>query len=111
MIAVKEYISTGFSIDDAEKLDNIIKPYVERKEKVDLDFTGVKNFTTLFFNTALAKHLVEMGPETYEARFLVKNLSEMGEVTYRHSKNNAVNYYKMSQKQRKEHEQRVEDIE
>lgn len=100
MISVNQYIQTGFSSDDAEKLLSVIQPLIARKEKIVLDFSNVKIFTTLFFNNALAKYLVELGPKEYERIFEVKNLSEVGETTYQHSLDNAREYYSMSQEQR-----------
>jgi hypothetical protein len=100
MISVNQYIQTGFSNGDAEKLLSVIQPFVAKKEKIVLDFYNIKFFTTLFFNNALAKYLVELGPEEYARLFEVKNLSEIGETTYQHSLDNAKEYYAMSQEQR-----------
>jgi hypothetical protein len=99
-ISVNQYIQTGFSSDDAEKLLSVVEPLVEKKEKILLDFTNVKIFTTLFFNNALAKYLVELGPNEYERLFEIKNLSEVGETTYQHSLDNAKEYYAMTKEQR-----------
>ena len=69
---------------------------VDAGEKIVLDFSEIKLFTTLFFNNALAKYVLEMGPEAYSHRFEVKNLSEVGETTYLHSMENAKDYYRVS---------------
>lgn len=111
MILAKNYIETGFSADDAGKLDTIIKPLIDKREKVVIDFEGVRIFTTLFFNTALAKYVMEIGPDEYEKLFELKNLSEVGDITYQHSLDNAKNYYVMNEKQRKNQDEILADPE
>lgn len=110
MIKASQYIQTGFSADDAEKLLSVIQPIIEKREKVNLDFSEIRIFTTLFFNNALAKFLVEFGPEKYSEMFEVNNLSDVGQSTYQHSIENAKEYYKMSKEQRKEQEGILTDI-
>ena len=98
MIQVKQYIKTAFSADDAETLLKTIQPIIDAGDKVVLDFSDIKLFTTLFFNNALAKFVVELGPEQYSEMFEVRNLSEIGRTTYQHSMDNAKDYYKISAK-------------
>jgi len=98
MIQVNQYIKTGFSADDAKTLLQAIQPIVDGGEKVVLDFSEIKIFTTLFFNNALAKFVVELGPDEFNKKFEVKNLSEIGQTTYQHSMDNAKDYYKISAK-------------
>ena len=74
MIQVNQYIKTAFSAEDAANLLKEIQPLVDAGEKIVLDFSEIKLFTTLFFNNALAKYVLEMGPEAYSHRFEVKNL-------------------------------------
>ena len=110
MILVKDYITTGFSADDAGKLNEIIKPLFDKREKIILNFIDVKNFTTLFFNNALSKYLVEIGPDDYNGLFETNNLSKVGEVTYQHSLENAKHYYRMNLEQRKNQDDILLDI-
>ena len=63
MIQVNQYIKTAFSAEDAANLLKEIQPLVDAGEKIVLDFSEIKLFTTLFFNNALAKYVLEMGPE------------------------------------------------
>lgn len=100
MINAKEYITTGFSIEDAKKIYNVIEKQIKLSKKITIDFTGVKVFTTLFFNNALTQYVVKLSPEVYMKKFEVINLSEIGQVTYNHSLENAINYYKLSQEKR-----------
>lgn len=111
MILARNYIQTGFSADDAEKLDTVIRPLFDKHERITIDFEGIKIFTTLFFNTALAKYVMDIGPVEYEKLFELKNLSDVGEVTYKHSLDNAKSYYEMTEEQRKKQDEILADPE
>ncbi len=100
MIKACEYIKTAFSSNDAECLDKLISPLIKNNDKIIIDFNGISIFTTLFFNNAFAKHIIEIGPEKYNDKFQLINLSELGKTTYMHSYNNAINYYNLSDKQK-----------
>ena len=102
MIKANKYIKTGFSANDAECLLDVIEPIVNRNEVVQIDFSDIKIFTTLFFNIALTKYVVQLGPQKYKEMFKVLNLSEVGQSTYQHSFDNAVEYYKLSAAQKSE---------
>lgn len=102
MIRVNEYLKTGFSASDAECLGAVIEPLLEQKGKIQIDFSDIKIFTTLFFNIALTKYIVQFGPQKYEEKFEVLNLSEVGQSTYQHSFDNAIEYYKLSAAQKNE---------
>lgn len=111
IISAKKYIKMGFSVDDAEKLDEILKPLIDKRENIVIDFEGVKFFTTLFFNMALSKYVLELGLEDYDKLIEVQNLSDVGKVTYKHSIDNAKEYYAMSEEQRKNHDKIVSEFE
>lgn len=93
MIHAKNYITTGFSIEDANKLENEIQKQLDSSETIEIDFSGIKIFTALFFNNALTKYVMRFGPELYYKKFHLINLSKLGTTTYRHSLQNACNYY------------------
>lgn len=108
MIKANNYIKTGFSADDATELDKIIMASFSKGEKIVVDFEGIKIFTTLFFNNVFAKYILKMGPEEYKTRFTIENLSELGQTTYQHSFDNAVNYYKLSATEKEKQNEIVE---
>ena len=110
MIQVNQYIKTAFSAEDAANLLKEIQPLVDAGEKIVLDFSEIKLFTTLFFNNALAKYVLEMGPEAYSHRFEVKNLSEVGETTYLHSMENAKDYYRGSAEEKEQQQKLLADF-
>ena len=111
MIKAVEFIKTGFSADDALKLSNVIEPIFDTSQKIVVDFTGITIFTTLFFNNAFTKYILQLGPDDYEKRFELINLSELGETTYQHSFENAVNYFNMSSDAKKIHDEITETAE
>ncbi len=110
MIEVINYTEQGFSVSDAESVEKVIKPLLEKQEKVILDFSGVKTFTALFFNKLLGKYLIQLGPEKYDDLVQVKNLSAFGESAYQHSLQSANDYYKRTEEQRREYDEIVQDI-
>ncbi|MCL2863634.1 MAG: STAS-like domain-containing protein [Methanimicrococcus sp.] len=104
IIIAKEIISSGFSADDAKALLSKIDESLEKRranESIEIDFSDVKYFTTLFFNMALTCHLESMTTEEYEKTFSLKNLSEVGQLTHKHSFDNAIEYYKLSAEDKK----------
>lgn len=109
MIYANEYIKTGFSIEDANKLQEAINKNL-LDEKITIDFSGIKIFTTLFFNNALTKYVINLGPEKYKEKFEIINLSEIGNMTYEHSLENAMNYYNLSEDGRKIQDSIVSDV-
>lgn len=109
MIQAINYIKTGFSAEDAKKLDAVIKPLFDKGEKIQVDFEGITIFTTLFFNNLFAKYIMMTGPEKYNELFTLEKLSELGETTYRHSMDNAIRYYNMSDSDRKKQDKNLEN--
>lgn len=110
MIKANEYIKTAFSANDAENLERAISPVFESGENVTVDFSEITIFTTLFFNNVFAKYLIEIGPQEYNRKFELVNLSELGETTYQHSYENAVSYYNLSKEDREEQTNDLETL-
>lgn len=111
MIRAIDFIKTGFSAADATKLDAVIQPLVQNGENIVVDFKDIAIFTTLFFNNVFAKYILQIGPDDYKQRFELQNLSELGETTYQHSFDNAVNYFNMSDDAKKIHDEITENTE
>lgn len=107
MIKASNYIKTAFSAQDAENLSKAIDPVLNSDEKVIIDFSEITIFTTLFFNNVFAKYLIQIGPEEYNKKFELTNLSELGQTTYKHSYDNAIYYYGLSDEDK---EQQTNDL-
>ena len=93
MIVVNQYIKTAFSVEDANMLLPIIEKELAESGKVDLDFSGIEIFTTLFFNNLIANYVVRLSPAEFNKRLKCHNLSDVGVVTYRRSYENAIEHY------------------
>lgn len=92
MIKVADYILTAFSIEDAAVLTPIIDAELKAASEIVLDFSGIKFFTTLFFNNAVTKYVLSLGLNEYEKKFDLINLSEVGKSTYKYSLDNAISH-------------------
>lgn len=102
MIKVNQFIKTAFSIDDAKAIGAEIDKALKEEHEADLDFEGIQFYTTLFFNNAITKYIMDLGPAEYKKKFHLRNLNSAGRMTYEHSLDNAESYYSMSDEARKE---------
>lgn len=102
MIKVASYIKNAFSMNDVNLLAPAIEAALHKGDSVVLDFTGVKYYTTLFFNNAITKYVVSLGLEKYQEMFKLINLSDVGKTTYEHSLTNAISYYETPLEKRSE---------
>ncbi len=110
MIIAKEHIKTGFSADDAERLKQVVDPLFDKREKVTIDFSEVKNFTSLFFNMVFGMYMVEIGPEQYVKFFQLHNLNEVGKSSYRFAVDNATEYYHKTPEDRAIHDSIISEL-
>ena len=99
-IKANNFISSGFSADDAAKLTPSINQAVDSGTEFAVDFSGVQYFTTLFFSTALTRLIDAFGEDEYRRRLHVTNLSESGQETYNHALDYAIEYFKKTDAER-----------
>ena len=112
-IRVGEIIDTAFSMDDA----NLLSEEIEKRMhdgvmdcmELEIDFEGIRYFTTLFFNNALVKYIGVLGFDDYSKQIKLINLSDVGRNTYQHSLDNAKDFYSLSESQRKELEEMLSE--
>ena len=64
------------SIDDGEKVLNLIRPELIKGFTVELDFEGVKLVLTPFLNTCFGNLLEQFGKEMAMTHVSMKNISE-----------------------------------
>lgn len=110
-ILVNTIIKNAFSAKDAEKLNIEIDKGLDVGVPVTLDFSGIKFFSSLFFNASVCKYIFELGLDQYQSNIQIVNLSEVGEATYQRSYENAMDYYRLSPEERKQRALDIEDIE
>lgn len=89
-IKVSEIIPNAFSSDQATKLRDEMKKYLDSKEKILLDFSEIDKYTTLFFNFCTGFFIRELGKENYDELVRLDNLSNLGQSTYKNSYSNAI---------------------
>ena len=89
MIKAKEFIKTGFSVDDAETLKKEINPLFESNKRVVIDFVGIVIYTTLFFNFLFGPYIMKTGPNKFKKKIVLINLSQLGLASYQISYENA----------------------
>lgn len=89
-ILVKDLIPNAFSNEQALVLKDKIGDILEQENCVILDFQGISQYTTLFFNFSTGFFVKKFGKEKYDEMFKLINLSELGTSTYMHSYNNSL---------------------
>lgn len=92
-IIVNEFIKSAFSQEKALLIRNKIEEYLPKEDKIILDFSGITKFTTLFFNFSTGYIISLLGPDEYNKRISLVNLSSLGKSTYDSSYNNAIDKY------------------
>lgn len=88
VIKVSGYTKSGFDTNDVKIMSRVIGDELRTLPDGDVlifDFSGVKFFTTLFFNSSFTSLLEHMTPEEYERRVRLVNLSDVGQTAYHHS--------------------------
>lgn len=89
-IKVMDFIPNAFSSEQALILKRKIEEALKEEEEIQIDFTGINKYTTLFFNFSTGYFINKLGRKEYDSRIKVKNLTQLGESTYQNSYDNAV---------------------
>ena len=97
-IAAKEYIDNGYSKMDIELISPAISNILNSNKQTELDFGGVKYFTTYFFNHIIGCFMNKMSIVEYNQYVRVYSLSESVKETYKQALNYALEYYNNSRK-------------
>ena len=87
-----EFIKGAFAQEKAVIIRNKIEECLDA-DKITLDFAGITKFTALFFNFSTGYILSLIGPENYDNKISLINLSALGQSMYESSYNNAVKKY------------------
>ena len=78
-ISVLEIVGPNcITIDDGQKIFEMVSPFFERHEKVELDFSNVSITASPFFNYCIGTLLTNFGPEEYQNLLTICNLSNSG---------------------------------
>lgn len=112
-IIVSKYIKNGLTIEDAENIAVVLKNELSQLNSNDIlqfDFSNVKFFTTLFFNTVFISLLRKMSLDEYKKTIQLINLSEVGQTAYDYSLENAKRFIAISKDEQLEREKIINDI-
>ncbi len=97
-IKISSYMKLCLSSREGERLRSIINDFLKNNDCVILDFSDITVFASPFFNISLGYFINEFGPEGYDKKIKVENLSQVGRKTYEKVIENAIDYYKSSKK-------------
>ncbi len=92
-IKVCDLVDNGLSEKNGIILRNKILEYLEKDDKVTLDFSNITLFATPFFNSFIGYFVLKINPEKTKEKIIITNISELGKDTYNHSYENAVYIY------------------
>lgn len=92
-ILVKSLFDSAFSENNAQLLRKEIDKLLELYSTIEIDFTGIEKFTTLFFNFSTGYYISKLGPEAYQKKIKVSGLTSLGNSVYTSSCENAIEKY------------------
>ena len=93
-IDVKNLVGdTALTLEDGLKLYAVIKPPLLNGQRVDIDFSGITLFASLFFNAAIGQLLKDFSSESLNTLLIIENLNASGLDTMRRSIENAKKFY------------------
>jgi hypothetical protein len=81
------------TVEDGERLYQVIYPEIKKRQRIDLDFTNVKIFASPFFNTAFGQLLKDFQPDQLNSLLHFIDLSLHGDHVLHRVTENARKYY------------------
>jgi hypothetical protein len=81
------------TLDDGQKVYDLIFPELRKKQKVTLDFGSVKVFASPFFNASVGQLLKDFKVDELNKDLIVENISLLGKETLRRVIENSKIYY------------------
>lgn len=83
----------GITLDDGQKVYDLIHPELAAGRLVELDFSGVQVFASPFFNAAFGRLLKDLKPEDLNRLLKVSNLAPVGIDVLKLVIKNSAQYY------------------
>lgn len=93
MIKISNITKMAMSEQDGKNLRTEMQQYLDNGDDVILDFSNISLFATPFFNASIGFFVLRLSPDTLQSKVKLINLSELGEETYKHSLDNATEYF------------------
>lgn len=95
-LIISNFIKNGLTENNGliirEKIEQILKE-LNDGDIIVLNFNNISLFATPFFNSSIGYFLLKLGPEKFDEVFKLEEISELGQNTYQHSYENAVEIY------------------
>lgn len=88
-IFVNQMTNMALTESDGLKLRRVIENSLADSDCVELDFSGISLFATMFFNASIGHLVMSLSPEKCADIIRISNISDLGNETYRHSFENA----------------------
>lgn len=92
-IKVCERNRTCLSEMRGKELREMIENALKENDVVEVDFSDITIFAPTYFNPSFGYLLCKLGPEEYNKRIRVTNLTRVGQNIYKQVIENALNYY------------------
>ena len=89
-IMVKDLCQYAIFEQDGIRLREEILRYYGKGNTIILDFTDISLFATMFFNASIGWLVLKDGTEVVSDNIIYTNLSDLGQTTWKHSFENAV---------------------
>lgn len=92
-ILVSDLTKFALAEEAGLKLRKKILEMWDKYDNIIVDFKNINIFATPFFNYSLGYCILNFGPDDYSKKITVINLNVLGEETYKHSIDNAIEFY------------------
>lgn len=92
-IKVCAHSKTCLSEIRGKELRGLIENALKEEQVVEIDFSNITLFAPSYFNPSLGYLLSKLGPQEYNERIKISNLSPVGQKIYKQVIENALNYY------------------
>jgi len=92
--SIKENVGpNGITLQDGQKVYEIIYPELQGKREVELDFAEVRIVASPFLNAAIGQLLRDISPSDLNQYLKIKNLSQVSRPILKRVIENAKEYY------------------
>lgn len=88
-ILVSKIATMALTESDGLKLRKAIEASLEDDDAIELDFSGISLFATMFFNASIGNLIMRFSPERCAEIIRLTHISDLGMDTYQHSFENA----------------------
>ena len=80
--------------EDGDKLLAVLKPEIDARHEVELDFTGVAVFASPFFNSSIGRLFADISREQLSKLLKIHNLNNVGQIVLNRVIKNSEEYYR-----------------